>query len=249
MLGDKQRLWLKQRWSRQLLTILGIHVDAQTPDTPGGSLFVANHVSWLDVFALHAMRPLAFVSKADVRHWPLFGWIAARTDTVFLRRGSRGHARIVNSEIDRLLNAGKDVAVFPEGTTSDGLRLLSFHAALLQPAVETGRPIQPVALSYHETDGQRSLAPSYAGDTTLLQSLAAILASPSLTVRLRPTQPIDSLGRSRRDLALAARSAIAIKLGIPHESRLPEKPHDPQAEPQSDAPPTDIPNPGPGDLA
>jgi len=254
LLRDRQRLWLKQRWSRQLLDILAIRLDAGLSDAVPGSLIVANHVSWLDVFALNAARPTAFVSKSEVRDWPLFGLIATHTDTVFLRRGSRGHAKAVNTEIDALLNAEKDVAIFPEGTTTDGSHLLNFHAALLQPAVETGRLIQPVALSYHAADGCRSLAPAYAGETTMAQSLAAILACRSLSVRLRPTpalKPQDYLGTDdstvgvRRALAHAARGAIAFKLGLPLASNPPGTPPGLQGEPPSDDHPTDNPNPAP----
>lgn len=245
---DGRRLVLKQRWSRQLLDILAIRLDAQLAGAAPGSLIVANHVSWLDIFALNAARPVAFVSKAEVRGWPLIGWLAAKTDTVFLRRGSRGHAKVVNAEIDALLNADKDVALFPEGTTTDGSHLLGFHGALLQPAVETGRPVQPVAISYHAADGRRSPAPAYAGDTTMVECMAAILACRTLTVRLRPTQPLQAQAQTataRRELAHAARGAIAFKLGLPLASNRPETPPDPQGARPSDDGPTSSPSPAP----
>ena len=228
-----------------MLDILAIRLDAQLAGATPGSLIVANHISWLDIYALNAARPMAFVSKAEVRDWPLIGWLAANTDTVFLRRGSRGHARIVNAEIDALLNAGKDVAIFPEGTTTDGTHLLNFHGALLQPAVETGRPVQPVALSYHDGDGRRSLAPAYAGETTMGECFAAILACRSLTVRLRPTPPLAPQSRQRRELASTARGAIAFSLGLPLANNPPETARDLQGEQPSDDDPTDSPNPAP----
>jgi 1-acyl-sn-glycerol-3-phosphate acyltransferase len=212
---DSRRLSLTQRWSRQLLDILAVRLDAQLTGATPGSLIVANHISWLDIYALNAARPMVFVAKAEVRHWPLIGWLAANTDTVFLRRGSCGHARQVNAQIDGLLSAGRDVAIFPEGTTTDGTHLLNFHGALLQPAVNTGRPVQPVALSYHDADGQRSLAPAYAGETTMSECLSAILACRSLTVRLRPTPPLVTQAKKRHELAYDARCAIASTLGVP----------------------------------
>ncbi len=245
LVRDSRRLWFKQRWSRQLLDILGVRLDAELSGATPGSLIVANHISWLDIYALNAARPMAFVSKAEVRTWPLIGWLAANTDTVFLRRGSRGHAKIVNAEIDALLNAEKDVAIFPEGTTTDGTHLLNFHGALLQPAVETGRPVQPVALSYHDADGCRSLAPAYAGETTMGESLAAILACRTLTVRLRATSPLDARVKQRRELALAARGAIAFNLGLPLASNPLEIPRDPQAVLPSNDAPTSTPSPAP----
>ena len=239
LIRDSRRLWIKQSWSRQLLSILGIRLDAQLTGVEPGSLFVANHISWLDIYALNAARPMAFVSKAEVRQWPLFGWLAANTDTVFLRRGTGRHAKVVNSEIDRLLNAEKDVAIFPEGTTTNGTHLLNFHSALMQPAVNTGRPVQPVALSYFDAEGRHSLAPAYAGETTMGQCLAAILACRSLTVRLRPTPPLDTKTRQRRELAQAARGAIAFNLGLPLENSFSESARDHAEQRPSDDTPTD----------
>ena len=224
-----RRLKFRQAWSRQALAILAIRVDADFDACRMGSLYVANHVSWLDILALNAARPMAFVSKAEVRGWPLLGWLAARNDTVFLRRGSRGHARLVNGEIDALLTQDRDVAVFPEGTTTDGRRLLNFHAALLQPAIESGRPIQPVSLAYLTADGSHCHAAAYVGEMTLLDSLRAILATPSMTVRLRPLRALDARQASRRELAQAAQAAIALSLGCPPPHTAPGTPPDPQA--------------------
>lgn len=210
---------------------------------------MANHISWVDVFVLNAARPVAFVSKSEVRGWPLIGWLAARTDTVFLRRGSRGHAKIVNAEIDALLNGGKDVAVFPEGTTTDGTHLLGFHAALLQPAVETGRPLQPVAISYVTPQGERSLAPAYVGDTSLQECLAAILSTPGIVARIDLLPALASNGRNRRDLAHAARAEIAFSLGLPLANTPPGTPAGLPGELPSGGLPKDTPNPAPAGSA
>lgn len=247
MIGDVRRLALKQRWSRRLLDILGIRLDAALAGVEPGSLVVANHISWVDVFVINAARPVAFVAKAEVRQWPLLGWLAARTDTVFLRRGSRGHAKIVNGEIDALLGAGKDVAIFPEGTTTDGTHLLGFHGALLQPAVESGRPIQPLALAYETPDGRQCLAPAYVGDTSLGQCLAAMLAERRIVARLRPTPPLATPGCARRELARAAHAAIAFSLGLPPASSRPGISADPPDARPSDGVPTDSLSPAPAD--
>ena len=229
LIGTERRLRLKQAWSEKLLNILGVHLQAQLQGLPPGSLLVANHVSWLDVYLINAAQPAAFVSKAEVRQWPVIGWLSARTDTIFLRRGSRGHARLVNAEIDALLTQGRDVAVFPEGTTTDGTHLLHFHAALLQPAIESGRPIQPVALAYLTADGERCRAAAYVGEMSLLDSLRAILATPSMIVRLRALPALTTGSGSRRELALAAHAAIALSLGDPPPHTAPGTAPDPQA--------------------
>ncbi|GHU34678.1 1-acyl-sn-glycerol-3-phosphate acyltransferase [Betaproteobacteria bacterium] len=224
-MGTHRQLAFKQRWSQQLLKILEIRLEAGVTDAPHGCLIVANHISWLDIFVINALRPASFVAKAEVRAWPLIGWLAARNDTIFVNRGSRQHARQVNVEIDTRLNSGFDVAVFPEGRTTDGARLLEFHAALLQSAIETGRPILPMAIAYRDANGQPSLAPSFA-ETTLPQCFAAILACRSLSARLMPLPPVVTTGQSRRDVARAAHDAIATRLGFLRPNRTPETPPD-----------------------
>ena len=227
--SPQQKLRLKQRWSRQLLSILAIRLDAEAPQPPPGYLIVANHISWLDIFAINALRPAAFIAKSEVRRWPFIGWLVARNDTVFLHRGSRQHAREINVEIGALLNAGRDVAIFPEGRTSDGTQLLEFHPALIQPAIETACPILPMAISYHDSSGQRSLAPSFADPISLLECFAAILACPSLTARLIPLPEIATDNISRRAATHSAYQAIATCLGFPPVRTAPEIRNDPPA--------------------
>ena len=203
-------------WSRELLTILGVRIIA--PDgiagRAGGCLIVANHISWLDIFVINALEPARFVSKAEVRGWPLIGWLSAKHDTVFLRRGSRGHARLINAEIADVLGRGAYVALFPEGTTTDGTHVLHFHGALLQPALNVGRPVLPVALSYWEADGTRSLAPRYDGDVSLGQCLRAVASRPRLTARLVALPALGLDGADRRTVAQQARAAIVVGAGL-----------------------------------
>lgn len=208
------RTRLKRRWSRQLLRMLGIRLDVYWDDVQAGSLVVANHVSWLDIYALNATHSMAFVAKADVRGWPLVGWLAARTDTVFLRRGLRADARNANTRIAHLLEDGQNVAVFPEGTTTDGSTVLEFHAALLQSAIAVGRPIQPVAITYHDRHGGRSCAPVYSGDTSFHECLLAILACRGLAITVRAAEPLPTNATHRRVLALAARQAVSTQMAL-----------------------------------
>lgn len=207
-------------------------IEADLRHAEAGCLIVANHVSWLDVFVINAVLPSAFVAKDDIRGWPLFGWLAAKNDTIFLRRGSRGHARQTNEAVASILDAGGDVAVFPEGTTTDGRSLLHFHAALIQPALAAGRPVLPIALSYWAADGQRSLAPRYDGDISLGACISAILNERQLAVRLVTTPLLGCYGEDRKQVALAARQAIASAAGLPLVSTAPETPPDPPGEPQ-----------------
>lgn len=141
--------------------------------TPGsdlhpGSLCIANsHISWIDILALNAARPMAFVSKAEVRTWPVIGWLAEKGDTVFLRRGSRGHARVVNAEIDTRLRQGRDVAVFPEGTTTEGTHLPALFTphCFNRQSKANARSTSRTLLSRYA--GARNW-PGYVGDTSFM---------------------------------------------------------------------------------
>lgn len=247
--SDRQRLALKASWSAALLDALGVEVEADLTHAVPGALLVANHVSWIDIYVINAALPAAFVSKAEVRNWPLIGWLAAKNDTVFLQRGSRGHARVINAQVADILGQGKHVAVFPEGTTTDGCSLLHFHAALIQPALAAGRPVLPVAISYWETNGQRSLAPRYDGDISLGQCTAAILQRKRLIARLVTTPLLGLNGEDRKQVAAAAREAIALAAGLPLASNLPGIPDDLPAERPSDVRPTGSLSPAPADSA
>lgn len=204
------RLWLKRRWSAQLVAMLGVRcrVGGELPSGP--RLLVSNHVSWLDIFVINTLAPTAFVCKADVRDWPAIGWLCAKTETVFLPRGSRSAARHTAGLIASRLAEGWLVGVFPEGTTSDGRQVLPFHAALLQGALDAGQAIQPLALRYGDPSGCRSLAPAYCGETTLLQSLWRIARQPAIIASLSVLPgPVE--GRSRREVGeLAWRRISAV---------------------------------------
>lgn len=224
--GDRRRLLLRQTWSAALLDALGVKLEADLRHVVPGALLIANHISWIDIFVINAALPAAFVAKEEVRRWPVIGWLASKNDTVFLRRGSRGHAKIINAQIGELLGQGRHVAVFPEGTTTDGCGLLHFHAALIQPALTAGRPVLPMAISYWEEDGERSLAPRYDGDISLSECTQAILGRRQIVARLvtTPLRGVD--GEDRREVARSAREAIAAAAGLPLVSSSPGIPDD-----------------------
>lgn len=246
---ERYRIALRQRWAQAALGALGIRIEADLAHLAPGVLVVANHVSWVDILVITAVMPAAFVAKDELRHWPLIGWLAERNDTVFLRRGSRGHAKIINRQIADLLASGKRVAVFPEGTTTDGCSLLHFHAALIQPALAVGRPVLPLAISYWEPNGARSLAPRYDGDVSLGQCTKAILRRRRIFARLVST-PLRGLhGEDRKQVAAEAREAIALAAGLPLASNPPGISAGLPGERQSGALPTGSPNPVPADSA
>lgn len=205
---------LIMRWSRRLLRILGVDARvAAAPRLPGGALLVCNHVSWLDVYLIYAAARVHFVSKSEVRAWPVAGWLAHKTGTLFLERKRRADTARVNAEMRALMEGGAWVAVFPEGTTSDGRALRRFLPSLLQPAVELDCPIVPAALRYRTPGGAYSAAPAYIDEMSLWQSLTQIVSAPGLVAELHFGAPIQPAGH-RRELAAQAEQAVAGLLGI-----------------------------------
>jgi 1-acyl-sn-glycerol-3-phosphate acyltransferase len=172
----RRRDRVKQRWSRRLLDILGIHVVVHGPFPPPGQpcMLISNHVSWLDIHVIDAVNPARFVAKQEIRNWPIAGWLSARAGTLFINRERRRDTGRAAGVVTHVLKGGEVVGVFPEGTTSDGRGVLKFHASLLQPAIEAGTPFLPVALTYRDASGQLSDAPVYIGSTTLVESITRI---------------------------------------------------------------------------
>ena len=157
----------------------------------------------------NAVRPSAFIAKSEVRGWPFIGWLSARHDTIFLRRGSHGHARDINAEIEALLHVGRDVALFPEGKTSNGEAVDTFHGNMLQAAIVATCPVQAVALDYRlAATGARSTAVSYASPLNFAQSLINTLASGPYVARLQFAPSLPTQGRNRKHLAEQLRQQI-----------------------------------------
>ncbi|MBA2965241.1 MULTISPECIES: lysophospholipid acyltransferase family protein [Ramlibacter] len=199
-----------QAWARRMLQVLGIGLQVHgQPPLHGPLLLVANHISWLDILVMHAARHCRFVSKSEVRHWPLIGTLATGGGTLYIERASRRDAMRVVHQMAASLQSGDIVAVFPEGTTSDGIDLLPFHANLIQAAVAVGAPVQPVGLQFiDDRSGQRSLTPAYIGDDTLVGSLWRTLGGPSFTAVVRYGSTQHAAGRDRRTWAADLRRAV-----------------------------------------
>ncbi|WP_280154525.1 lysophospholipid acyltransferase family protein [Piscinibacter sp. XHJ-5] len=213
-LDDAQRLARVGWWSAKLLRLLGIALHTQGTPRGGATLVVANHISWLDILAINAVRPVRFVSKADVRHWPLIGWLVACAGTLFIERERKRDALRVVHQVAQALASGKTIAVFPEGTTSDGRGLLPFHANLLQAAISTETPVQPVALRFADAAHEVSVAAAYIGDTTLAQSVWAIVTASGLRAHVTWLPPEAVAHTERRALAELLHLRITHALGV-----------------------------------
>lgn len=211
-------------WSAKLLRVAGIGLRASGVPRPGPTLLVANHVSWLDIAAIHAVAPNArFVSKTEVLAWPLLGWLIRGAGTLFIERERKRDALRALHQIAAALRAGDTVAVFPEGTTGAGRVLLPFHGNLLQAAIASATPVQPVALRYSDASERFSTAVQYLGATTLLQSVWRILCADRLRVDVDVLPPHGARHADRRALAAYMRELIdaQLQLGgtpLPHDA-------------------------------
>ena len=203
-------------WSAGVLRHMGLTLEVRGTARPGANLLVANHVSWLDIAALHAAVPHArFVSKADVLRWPLLGWLIRGAGTLFIERERKRDAVRVVHAMAESLRAGDTVAVFPEGTTGAGPVVLPFHANLLQAAIATQTPIQPAVLRYADARHAFSAAVEYMGDTSLLQSLWRVATASGLQVHVELLPAHDTAHADRRALAAYLRETIAGQLPPP----------------------------------
>ncbi len=210
---------LQQRWSADLLAIFNVELSAESHTALQSlqtGIIVTNHISWLDVFVLSAIMPMRFVAKSDVRDWPMIGWLCSSVRTLYIERGKARDAARINRQIVELLQGGDCLTVFPEGTTTDGTQLAEFHASLMQPAIDAGAQIHPLALRYHDQNGVHSTAPAYIDEITFFQSFRSILACRKLHVQLVATPSIDTSKINRRTLAQCARQQISQALETLH---------------------------------
>lgn len=246
---DRRRLAIR-RWSERTLKFIQVErrVRGEPPAQRGRpAVLVANHVSWLDIYVVHAVWQVRFIAKSEVRKWPVIGWLSARTGTLFIERNRRRHAAQINRAIHAAFQAGDAIGVFPEGTTTFGDQVGRFHGSLLQPAVDEHALVYPVALRYLDPDGRVNRNAAYVGDTSLLESIRAILSEPRIVAEIIFLPPVDAEGRTRRDLAQETRAAIAAALNLPVSDSAPGISGDLRAEPPTGAGPRDSPNPAPAD--
>jgi 1-acyl-sn-glycerol-3-phosphate acyltransferase len=209
-LSPEQREMRVQVWALQFLALWGIHLKVLgQPVVSGPALMVANHISWLDILVIHAARHCRFVSKSDVRDWPLVGMLATGAGTLYIERTNRKDAlRMVKDMADAMRN-GDVVAIFPEGTTSDGRDLLPFHANLIQAAIQANAPVQPMSIQFVDAQtGQISGGPCYIGDDTLLGSMWRTLKSPPILAVVHFGELQQAHGRDRRAWAHDLREQV-----------------------------------------
>jgi 1-acyl-sn-glycerol-3-phosphate acyltransferase len=204
-------------WFRVMLWVLGVKLRVHgTP--PAEPMFIAsNHISWVDIVAVTATSRTVFLSKSEVRDWPLIGWFAQSVGTIYLPRGAH-QTRDANDALVTCLNErGNSVAIFPEGTTTGRRLPKPFHARLFAAAIESGRAVQPVALRYPpwEGEGDQHPAAPYVDDIGFAEHLFGLLAARHVSLDVIYCTPIHPIGHDRRALARATWQSICLALGGP----------------------------------
>ena len=198
-------------WAAKMLRLMGVALAVEGRVQDGAVLLVANHVSWLDINVLHAVVPQArFVSKSAIQHWPLVAQLADAAGTLYLERERKRDALRVVQRVGEALEQGHKVAVFPEGTTSDGRSLLPFHANLLQAAIATATPVQPIALRFSDRHQRISAAVEFVGATTLVASLWRVACGDGLIAHVTLLPARVAVDADRRVLAQLVRDDIEV---------------------------------------
>ncbi|AZY50354.1 lysophospholipid acyltransferase family protein [Bordetella avium] len=217
LLNAGQRAALNRFWSRWLMRLCGVRLSIKgEPRMTGAVLWVANHVSWIDIFVVNAVRATSFVAKSEIRSWPVIGWLAAGAGTLFIERTQRHAVHAMGESIHDCFARGEAVGLFPEGTTSEGFELRPFHASLFEPARSAKVDVQPLVLRFMHR-GKRSGFAAFVGEETLLANLWRVLGTTGLTVEVvflppLPTFREDGSPCTRLELARQAREAILAQL-------------------------------------
>ena len=195
-------------WQGGLMRVFGFRMHRIGTPLRGPAVFVANHVSWIDIVALHSQRMMGFVAKREISGWPLVGWLAARGETIFHERGSSESLGGVLHEMLARLRAGRSVGVFPEGRTRDGREVGPFHARIFLAAVEAGARVQPVALRYGERASAQPVV-AFAPRENFFANFLRLLGEPARRGEVVFLEPIDvTVAGGRRRIAELAREHI-----------------------------------------
>ena len=213
---QKKHLIIKL-WSEKLLHILNVKltVEGSPPSQRlSNTMFVSNHISWLDIYALNSVHPVRFIAKSEVARWPILGWLAKQANTIFIERARKKDAQRITIEATESLKNGDCLCYFPEGTTTNGTELLPFKSSLIQAAINTHGDVWPLAIYYPNQDGSPNTRMAFAGETTFIGSIWQIISLQESEVKLYFLQRIQSRGYERRELTQCIKMLIAEHLDL-----------------------------------
>ncbi len=212
--------FIVQGFTRACTVTLGMRLVLRGRPMPLPGAVVGNHASWLDIFVLNARHRVFFISKAEVAGWPVIGYLARRTGTLFIRRDARD-ARAQTTALETRLKAGHPLLFFPEGTSTDGLRVLAFKPTLFQaffaPELRQDAYIQPITVIYHAPPGQDADFYGWFGDMDFAPHFLAVMAARgggrAELVYHTPLRVADYPGRK----ALAQEAERIVRAAMPPE--------------------------------
>ena len=205
--GSRRADHIAVRLANRLVGFFGIRVQHTGTPAEGAVLFVANHISWLDIPVLHSVCAMGFVGKAEIESWPVFSFIARTGGTIFHQRGSHDSAADVSSLMAQRLRQGRAVTIFPEGGIVPGAPMRVFHARMYRPAVDVGCSVQPVRIRYMK-DGRMDDGVAFRVGESMASNFARLLARPGAVADIHFLPTISAVGQPRRALAEASRAAV-----------------------------------------
>lgn len=197
-----------QWWSLRATTILGLKIRQFGYPQQTTTLFTANHISFLDIIVLAAVTPVKFLAKETLRYWPVIGFISSSIGTVFIKRGNRRVMHHTLQIISQSLQQENSLVIFPEGTTTIGNSVNKFNTGLFQAAINTSKPVQPVALRYLR-NGSPDRTAAYIDNDNFIVSLIKIMAQARVDVELVYCDVLESNVYTRAELALVSHSRIS----------------------------------------
>ena len=205
-------------WLGLLSRVFGVKIKTYGTALPQNTLFVANHISWLDILILGELIPVHFLSKHEVKIMPVFGWLATRAGTLYIKRGHKESASEACSEITAALKKQHNNLVFAEGTTTDG-HIKKFHSRIMQSAIDADAMVQPIAIFYPAFNPETNKAEInpvtlFLGGTTMGESFNLITRAKQIDVEVHFLEPINSTGKTRNEIAQHAYEEVvdAIKM-------------------------------------
>lgn len=208
----RHRPRLTQLWMRGLIAILPLRIRRHGQPSEQTSLLVSNHISWLDIVAIGAQAPVHFLSKAEVRSWPVVGWLASAAGTLFIQRG-QATSQTLHEQLRHALQQGDSLVIFAEGTTTTGDRVRPFHGRLLGCAIESSTPVQPVAIAYRRADQRDQIAP-FVNDDEFSSHLLRLLGSARIDIEMHFLPLVHCSGLNRNQLARGIHTEVVQALGL-----------------------------------
>ncbi len=200
---------LKIHWLKVFSSIMKLSVIREGELPRDGALLISNHISWLDIIVIGQYLPVYFVAKSDISSWPIIGYLSRQGGTIFIRRGNKKSIKETTEKMIWVLKQNSNIVAFPEGTTTSGNEVLSFHASLFQPALLTKSVIQPVVIQY---EGAAKHQAPFIGEDDFVRHLIKMLCLDKVEVRLSFLPVIKSLGKDRHTVSVEAREKIYEKI-------------------------------------